>query len=58
MNKSTEVSQEDRELMAQYNIEAETRTLFYCEGYKYDKLADALNFARSSVERKRVTDDE
>jgi hypothetical protein len=33
-----ELSQADKDLMAQYNIKVETRTLFYSEGYKYDNF--------------------
>ncbi|MEZ5501708.1 MAG: hypothetical protein R3E50_03255 [Halioglobus sp.] len=51
MIKSTTISEEDQLLMAQYHIRAETRTIFYSEGYKYDKLQDALNYARLVEER-------
>jgi hypothetical protein len=57
MIRSNEVSQEDKELLAQFNIKTETRTLFYSEGYKYDNLKDAVSYARLSVERKRASDD-
>ena len=53
-----ELSQTDKDLMAQYNIKVETRTLFYSEGYKYDKLKDALNYAKLSVERKLASGNE
>jgi hypothetical protein len=52
-----ELSQADKDLMAQYNIKAETRTLFYSEGYKYDNLKDALSYAKLSIERKRASGD-
>ena len=55
MIKSTVVTEEDKVLMAQYDIKTETRTLFYSEGYKYDKLKDALNYAKRSVEHKRAS---
>lgn len=54
MIKSIEVSEEDKVLMAQYNIETETRTVFYARGYKYDKLKDALSFAKDAMEKERV----
>ena len=52
-----ELSQADKDLMAQYNIKVETRTLFYSEGYKYDNLKDALSYSRLSIERKRASGD-
>ncbi|PLW67119.1 hypothetical protein [Pseudohalioglobus lutimaris] len=54
MIKNTALTDEEKVLMAQYNIEAETRTIFYSEGYKYDKLKDALRYARSSIERRQA----
>lgn len=54
MIKNSEVTEEDKALMAQYDIKTETRTLFYFEGHKYDKLKDALSYARLSVEREKV----
>jgi hypothetical protein len=55
---STEVSQEDNKLMAQFNVKTETRTMFYSEGYKYDNLKDALSYGKLSVERKGASGDE
>jgi hypothetical protein len=55
MSKSTQETQKDREMMVQFNIKKETRTLFYSEGYKYDNLQDALSYAKLSLERKRAT---
>lgn len=53
MSEITELSEEDRELMAKYNIRAETKTAFFAEGYKYDNLSDAVRYARLSEERER-----
>jgi hypothetical protein len=50
-----ELSQAEKDLIAQYNIKVETRTLFYSEGYKYDNLKDALSYARLSIEKKRAS---
>ncbi len=44
--------------LPQYNIKTETRTLFYSDGYKYDNLKDALNYAKLCVERKRASSNE
>jgi hypothetical protein len=51
MSEVSGISQEDKELMLQYNIRTETRTVFYYEGYKYEKLHDAIRYAKLSRER-------
>ena len=51
MGEIAELSKEDKELMIKYDIKAETRIAFYAAGYKYDKLEDALRYARLSAER-------
>ncbi|MEJ2088078.1 MAG: hypothetical protein P8Y69_06315 [Gammaproteobacteria bacterium] len=33
-------------LMAQYGITAETKMLFHYDGRRYERLADAVNYAR------------
>lgn len=58
MIEMTAITEEDKVLMDQYNITTETRTLFYSEGYKYDKLKDALDYAKLSVERKLASGNE
>jgi len=58
MIKSNELTEEDKVLMDQYNITSETRTLFYSDGYKYDKLKDALSYAKLAGEREKVADNE
>ncbi len=39
------MDEHERELMAQYGITAETRTVFLFEGYRYERLTDAVNYA-------------
>ena len=55
---SDELSEQDRELMAQYNITTETKTVFCTQGYKYDKLKQALNYAKAVEQRAEASDDE
>ena len=55
MIKEIELTQENKELMARYNIKTETRTLFYSEGYKYDNLNDAVRYAKLSMEKNRAS---
>jgi hypothetical protein len=51
MIKNPELSAEDKALMAEHSIHSETKTVFHFEGYKYDKLKDALRFAKLVKER-------
>jgi len=37
---------EDERLMAQLGITAEPKTIFHYAGYRYERLADAVNYAR------------
>ncbi len=41
------MDEHDERLMAQYGITAETKALFHYDGYRYERLADAVNFART-----------
>ena len=40
------MNEHDESLMAKYGITTETKVLFYYEGYRYERLADAVNYAR------------
>jgi hypothetical protein len=57
MIKPIELTEQDKALMTQYDIKAETKTVFHAQGYKYDKLKDALSFARQSLELQHSADD-
>ena len=49
------MSEDDKVLMAQYGITAETVTIYSYKEHRYDKLQDAVNFAKldsNSVEKK------
>jgi hypothetical protein len=58
MIKPIELTEQDKALMTQYNIKAETRMVFHARGYKYDKLKDALSFARQALQPERRADNE
>ena len=58
MGEVAELSTEERELMVKYNITVETKRAFYFEDYKYDKLDDAVRYARLSAEREKDTGDD
>lgn len=57
MNEASELSKEDSDLIARYNIRSETRTVFFSEGYKYDNLKDAVRYAKLVLERKQTSVD-
>ena len=40
------MNEQDSKLMAQYGITAETKFLFHYGGYRYERLADAIKYAR------------
>jgi len=40
------MTNEDKQLMARYGITWETRTIFRFQGHQYDRLLDALRYAK------------
>jgi hypothetical protein len=44
---------EEEKLMEQYGITCERKTMYWYKGYKYEKLTDALNYAKIDTERER-----
>jgi len=40
------MSQDDKVMMAEYGITAKTITIYSYKEHRYDKLQDAVNFAR------------
>lgn len=50
MTEKTELSPEDSKLMTKYNIERETKSVFHSGGYKYDRLEDAVKYAKLADE--------
>lgn len=45
----------DEVLMAQYGIRVETKSVFHYDGRRYDRLSDAVNYART---QRTPSDDE
>jgi len=41
-------SEETLKLMKQFGITHEEKSLYFFQGHKYDKLSDAINYARVS----------
>jgi hypothetical protein len=52
MKQATEATEEQTRLMAQYGITSETKITFFFQGHKYDKLDDALRYARLGIDAK------
>lgn len=41
------MDKQDEELMTRHGITAETKTLYRYDGHRYERLADAVNYART-----------
>lgn len=39
------MDEHDKKLMTQYGITAETKILFHYDGYRYERLTDAVKYA-------------
>ena len=42
------MTKEEQDLADRYGITAEEKTVFYLHGYKYDRLTDAVNYAKAN----------
>ena len=50
------MSEEDKKVMEKYGIKCEQRTVFFWKDYKYERLADAVNYAKlASAKTKAVS---
>ena len=50
------MSEDDQQLMVEYGITAETRIVFHFQGYRYERLDDAINYARVTAGRTQGED--
>lgn len=41
------MDEHDKQAMARYQITAETKVVFHYDGHRYDRLADAINYAKT-----------
>ena len=50
-------SDQDKQLMREYGITSQVKVLFHFGGYTYERLADAVNYAKNqrSAPRKKNT---
>lgn len=44
-------SEEEQKLMAQYGIKHEKKSVYFYQGRRYDKLIDAVRYARDGLDR-------
>ena len=49
------MTEQERKLMQQYAITSEEKTVYHYMHFKYDKLDDALVFAKIDTKRKKET---
>jgi hypothetical protein len=51
MKQATQATEEELKSMAHYGITHEVKSVYLYEGHKYDKLSDALRYARINSTR-------
>jgi hypothetical protein len=45
------MSEQDKKLMAEYGITSTVKKVYTYKGYRYDRLSDALSYARTDTRR-------
>ena len=45
------MSGQDKTLMAEYGITSSPKTVYFYKEYRYDRLSDALSYAKSDTKR-------
>ena len=55
MTQDMQCSEEEQKLMVQYGITHEKKSVYFYQGHKYDKLSDAIRYARDSLGREQST---
>ena len=55
MTQDMQCSEEEQKLMVQYGITHEKKSVYFYQGHKYDKLSDAIRYARNSLGREQST---
>lgn len=45
------MSEQDKTLMADYGITSSPKTVYFYKEYRYDRLADALAYAKTDAKR-------
>ena len=49
------MSEQDKTLMAEYDITSSPKTVYFYKEYRYDRLSDALSYAKSDNKRIQET---
>jgi hypothetical protein len=47
----TQATEEELKLMTHYGITHARKSVYFCKGYKYDKLSDAINYASATLDK-------
>ena len=45
------MNEQDKKLMAEYGITSTVKTVYQYKGYRYERLSDALSYARIDTRR-------
>lgn len=53
MTQDEQASEEEQKLMSEYGITHEQKSVYFYRGHKYDKLSDAIRYARDGLDRTR-----
>ena len=48
------MTEKENELMKIYGITAETKTVYFYDKYKYDKLSDAVQYAKITLKNSHL----
>ncbi len=56
MTQDEKSSEEEQKSMAEYGITHEKKSVYFYRGHKYDKLSDAIRYAREGLDRTPNTD--
>ena len=49
MTPNTQATEEELKLITQFGITHEQKTVYFYQGHKYDKLSDAIRYAKISL---------
>ena len=51
MNEVIEMCEQDKTRMAEYGITSSPKTVYFYREYRYERLSDALSYAKSDTKR-------
>lgn len=56
VNKVTEMTEDNSKTMDDHGITSETRNVYHYKEFRYERLADAVRYAKIDAERHRLND--